>query len=84
MLQTRHVQNILRDPRVSLAIYSYPGPPGGNLGLQIRGKAERLGEDSPAHGWQTLGVIPEEVWCFDSRVYGGDRRLVDISELRLS
>jgi hypothetical protein len=84
MLQTRHVQNILRDPRVSLAIYSYPGPPGGNLGLQVRGKAERVGEDSSAHGWQTFRVIPEEVWCFDSRVYGGDRRLVDISELRLS
>jgi general stress protein 26 len=36
---TRHVRNIHRDPRVSAAIYSYPGPPGGNLGLQIRGRA---------------------------------------------
>lgn len=84
MLQTRHVQNILRDPRVSLAIYSYPGPPGGNLGLQIRGRAEHLAEESSADGWQTFRITPEEVWCFDSRVYGGHPRRVDISALRLS
>jgi nitroimidazol reductase NimA-like FMN-containing flavoprotein (pyridoxamine 5'-phosphate oxidase superfamily) len=32
MPDTKHVQNILKDPRVSAAIYSFPGPPGGNLG----------------------------------------------------
>jgi hypothetical protein len=37
MPDARHVRNIQRDARVAVAIYSVPGPPGGNLGLQIRG-----------------------------------------------
>jgi general stress protein 26 len=39
MSDTKHAQNILEDPRVSVAIYSFPGPEGDNLGLQIKGKA---------------------------------------------
>lgn len=39
MPYARHVRNIQRDPRVAVAIYHMPGPPGGNLGLQIRGSA---------------------------------------------
>jgi nitroimidazol reductase NimA-like FMN-containing flavoprotein (pyridoxamine 5'-phosphate oxidase superfamily) len=32
MLEAKHVQNIMEDARVSVAIYSHPGPPGGKLG----------------------------------------------------
>src|SRR5207247_7520654 len=44
---SRHVTNILHDPRVSVAIYKpepFPGPKGGNLGLQIRGREQRLAD----------------------------------------
>jgi Pyridoxamine 5'-phosphate oxidase len=43
MSDTKHAQNILEDPRVSVAIYSFPGPEGGNLGLQIKGKKRKGG-----------------------------------------
>jgi general stress protein 26 len=52
MPDARHVRNLQRDPRVSAAIYSYPGPPGGNLGLQIKGTAKPAG---PAAGMQPDG-----------------------------
>jgi len=80
---TRHVLDILKDPRVSAAIYSHPGPPGGNLGLQISGIAERLAGESSADGWQSFKIRPREVWCFDSRVFGRERRQVNISDLHL-
>jgi uncharacterized protein YhbP (UPF0306 family) len=48
---TKHVRDILNDPRVSAAVYSHPGPPGGNLGLQISGTAEHLTSESSASGW---------------------------------
>lgn len=83
MAGTTHVRNISGDPRVSVAIYRHPGPPGGNLGLQIRGKAQRLDDTSPVEGWQSFKITPDEVWCFDSRVYGKDRQPVDLSGLRL-
>jgi len=82
MLQAKHVQNIMQDARVSVAIYSHPGPPGGNLGLQIKGRAEHQREESAPDGWQSFRIIPEEVWCFDSRVFGHERRRVDTSGLR--
>jgi len=47
MPDTKHVRHILCDPRVSVAIYSHPGPPGGNLGLQISGTAEHLTGSPP-------------------------------------
>jgi len=80
---TRHVRNILSDPRVSVAIYSHPGPPGGNLGLQISGAAQHLSEESSPGGWQSFRIIPREIWCFDSRAFGTERRQVDITDLRL-
>jgi len=83
MLQAKHVQNIMQDARVSVAIYSHPGPPGGNLGLQIKGRAEHQREESAPDGWQSFRIVPEEVWCFDSRVFGHERRRVDTSRLRL-
>ena len=79
----QHVRHILSDPRVSAAIYSHPGPSGGNLGLQISGTAEHLTCESSASGWQSFKIKPREIWCFDSRVFGRERRQVDISDLRL-
>jgi hypothetical protein len=32
---SKHAANIRRDPRVSVAIYSFRGPSGGSLGLQL-------------------------------------------------
>lgn len=80
---TKHVRDILNDPRVCAAIYSHPGPPGGNLGLQISGTAEHLTSESPASGWQSFKIKPREIWCLDSRVFGRERRQVDISDLSL-
>jgi len=63
---TRHSRNIDSDPRVAVSVYSWPGPEGGNLGLQIAGRAESLGIGSG--GWQRYVIHPSEIWCFDSRV----------------
>lgn len=91
MPDTKHVQNILEDPRVSVAIYSFPGPEGGNLGLQIKGRADDVtgqsGNDRVAASsetWRRFRIVPEEVWCFDSRVFGGKRQPVDPSDLQFS
>jgi pyridoxamine 5'-phosphate oxidase-like protein len=63
---TRHALNIERDPRVAVSIYGWPGPEGGNLGLQITGRASADG--TPSGGWQRYKIRPTGVWCFDSRV----------------
>ena len=63
---TRHGRNIARDPHVAVAIYSWPGPDGGNLGLQITGHASTDGP--PSGGWQRYTIRPTEIWCFDSRI----------------
>jgi general stress protein 26 len=77
MPDARHVRNIQRDARVAVAIYNMPGPPGGNLGLQIRGAAA-LETGSTHDGWQRFKIEPTEAWCFDSRV-DRHRHRVDIS-----
>jgi len=66
----RHVRNLQRDPRVSAAIYSYPGPPGGNLCLQIKGTAKPSAASPRAQpdGWQHFTITPDEAWIFDSRI----------------
>jgi len=79
----RHVHNLKADPRVSLAIYSFPGPPGGNLGLQIAGRAVELSEGPNDEGWRRFEITPEEAWIFDSRVYGKERRSVALNDLHL-
>jgi len=86
MKDTKHVANIRKDPRVSVAIYwpeEFPG--GGSLGLQIRGTAEEcMGENnrrpSESGGWHTFKVTPDEVWCFDSRV-SPERQKIELAEL---
>lgn len=79
---TRHVQNIARDSRVSVAIYSFPGPPGGNLGLQIGGECRRISEEGE-EGWQRFEITPTEVWYFDSRL-DRDRHRVEVASLDLT
>jgi general stress protein 26 len=78
----RHVSNIERDPRVSTAIYSVPGPPGGNLGLQIRGHATARDPDSEPGEWLRFKIEPAEAWCFDSRT-DRQRHPLDLARLDL-
>lgn len=82
MTDTKHVANIRKNPRVSVAIY-WPAelPGGGNLGLQIRGTAEEVtsGDNDRPGGWHTLKVTPDEVWCFDSRV-SPKRQKIDLGD----
>lgn len=82
MLNTKHVQNILKDNRVSVAIFNIPGSDGGSLGLQIKGTARDLG-DNNGKDWHHFSITPEEVWCYDSRVYS-ERQQVDLANLNLS
>jgi general stress protein 26 len=80
---SKHVQNILKDPRVSVAIYKdVPLPNGGNLGLQIKGTAKLDNADKVTEGWQHFKITPEEVWIFDSRITR-ERQQVNLSDLRL-
>ena len=80
----RHVRNMQRDPRVSAAIYSYPGPPGGNLGLQIKGTAEPVpaAAGAPSDGWRHFKITPDEAWLFDSRV-DRQRHAISLAGLNL-
>ena len=82
MMDTKHVANILKDSRVSVAIYSpvqFPG--GGSLGLQIKGEAKLLSRDDDK-GWHTFTITPEEVWCFDSRT-SRKRERIDVTGVKL-
>jgi hypothetical protein len=83
MPDARHVRNIERDARVAVAIYNMPGPPGGNLGLQIRGLAAQVPPGSRHDGWQQFKIAPTEVWCFDLRT-GRHRHQVDLPDLDLA
>jgi general stress protein 26 len=81
MPDTKHVKNILHDPRVSVAIYKDVSlPDNGNLGLQIKGKAEDITEDKSSKSWHRFKIIPEEIWLFDSRVFD-QRQRITMSEL---
>ena len=82
MPDARHVRNMARDKRVSAAIYAFPGPPGGNLGLQISGQGQPVTNDADESGWQRFEITPAEVWLFDSRL-DRQRHRVDIGSLDL-
>jgi Pyridoxamine 5'-phosphate oxidase len=82
MPDARHVGNLRRDARVSAAIYSFPGPPGGNLGLQLRGIATAIGPAGDQGPWLRFTIKPEEAWCFDSRI-DRQRHRIDLSSLDL-
>ena len=79
MPDTKHVKNILKNPRVSIAIYKdVPLPDDSNLGLQIKGIAEDMTEKSD--GWHRFKITPEEVWLFDTRISKG-RQKINLSNL---
>jgi general stress protein 26 len=75
---TKHVENIYADPRVSVAIFTAPGSDGVKLGLQIKGTATDLGPDDTYSDWHNFKITPEEVWCLDSRV-SKQRQRVELS-----
>jgi general stress protein 26 len=84
MMDTKHVANILSDPRVSVAIDKPTRlPGGGSLGLQIKGTATRdPRRDDDDEGWHRFTIVPDEVWCFDSRV-SRKRKRIDRAKLKL-
>jgi hypothetical protein len=81
LLSTKHAKNIAIDNRVSLAIFSVPGPEGGSLGLQIKGVAVDLG-DNDGKAWHHFKITPNEVWCYDSRSFE-ERQQVDLDTIKL-
>jgi hypothetical protein len=38
---------------------------------------------TPAPVWNFVKISPEEAWCFDSRVFGEERREIDLKNLNL-
>jgi general stress protein 26 len=77
---SKHVGNILKNPRVSLAIYHPEAlPGGGHVGLQIKGTIKLVSEDE----WMRFEIFPDEVWYFDSSV-SSEREKVSLDELNLS
>jgi uncharacterized protein YhbP (UPF0306 family) len=95
-MSTKHVQNILKDNRISVAIFNperFPG--GGVLGLQLKGtvkhltdqaeidEANRVRGKQPSGEWNIFKITPTELWCFDSRIFGEERRPVDMDSLNI-
>lgn len=82
IMDTKHVTNILKDPRVSVAIYKpEPLPGGGNLGLQIKGTARLVAGENETNVWHRFQITPEEIWCFDSQV-SHRRKKIDLETYR--
>lgn len=82
MMDTKHVQNILKHPQVSVAIYHPEAVSGGgHIGLQIAGTAKAASSKSDG-GWHTFTIVPDEVWCFNSKI-SHEREKVDLRELNL-
>lgn len=81
MPETRHVRHLVQQPRVSLAIHSGEGDDGGNIGLQVAGTAHVVRGGGAGQWWQ-VAVTPAEVWVFDSREAGRQRRRVDLDAFR--
>lgn len=99
MLDAKHSRNILEDPRISAAIFKterFSGPEGDVLGLQLKGTARHLTDQSeleeaarcygsrPEEIWHFFKISIEELWCFDSRIFGERRVRVDLGSLSLS
>lgn len=99
MMTSKHAQNILKNSQVSGAIYKTERFEDGEvLGLQFAGKAIHLTDvnevarasryylksnDELGAEWQFFKIVPDEVWCFDSRVFGEERRQIDMTALNL-
>ena len=98
MMDSKHVRNILKDPRISAAIFKterFAGPEGDVLGLQLKGTAKHLTDQSEIEeavrcyggktdgDWQFFKIMVDELWCFDSRVFGEKREQVDLDNLQI-
>jgi hypothetical protein len=61
-MDAKHVANILRDSRISAAIY-HPEQfaSGGSLGLQLEGKATHASVNDVEEEWHIFTIIPDEV-----------------------
>lgn len=76
---TKHVTNILKDPRVSLAIYHPEAlPNGAHIGLQIKGSAKLVSEGK----WLRFQITPQEAWYFNSHS-ASPREQIDLTKLEL-
>lgn len=94
MMDSKHVANLLKDPRISAAIFKTERFPDGEvMGLQLKGTAKHLTSDAeiekairyygakPNGEWEFFKITPEELWCFDSRIFGERRERVDLASL---
>jgi uncharacterized protein YhbP (UPF0306 family) len=99
MMDAKHVQNLLKDPRVSAAIYKterFPGPAGDVLGLQLKGTAKHLTDlteineaircygGRPSDPWNFFKITLTELWCFDSRIFGERRERVNLETISVT
>jgi uncharacterized protein YhbP (UPF0306 family) len=112
MMDSKHSQNILKNPDVSAAIFKTERFSDGEvLGLQLKGTASHLTDpkeieyaakyyfgrseandefknltslkDGANAVWQFFKIVPTEVWCFDSRVFGEKRVEVDMKSVNI-
>jgi uncharacterized protein YhbP (UPF0306 family) len=96
MMDAKHVANILKDPRVSVAIFKTERFSDGEvLGLQLKGTAKHLTDakeieeavrcygSKPSEVWNFFKISPAEAWCFDSRLFGEQRKQVPLNEIGL-
>ncbi len=76
---SKHVANILKDERVSLAIYHPEAlPTGGHIGLQIKGTAKLVSEGE----WLRFEITPTEAWYFNSK-NSPSKEKIDLTKLKL-
>ena len=107
MFHSKHVQNLLKDNRVSVAIFKTERFDDGEvLGLQLKGLVSQItsrkdieeasrnyygvGYESKVENhigeaakWKFFKIIPDELWCFDSRVFGDERKQVPLESILL-
>src|SRR5271154_4945990 len=82
MMDTQHVQNILKHPQVSVAIYHPEADGGGaHIGLQITGMAKAASKKDGG-GWHTFTIIPDEAWYFNSKT-AHSREKIDLQKFSL-
>lgn len=98
LMDAKHVQNILKDNRISVAIFKTERFSDGEvLGLQLKGTTKHLTEQSevdeairvrggkkPSGEWNLFKITPTELWCFDSRIFGEKREKVDLAGLAVT
>lgn len=112
MMHTKHVKNIIKESKVSVAIFSTERYASGDVsGLQLSGLATEILDSKELQSaaenyfsrsanndefmnqtsakdvealWHFFKIVPKELWCFDSRIFGELRERVNIDGLNLS